>query len=281
MWSLIEHGRSGDDPSFYLKEYAAPDGCAIDDRKAWREANPALCDPAPFLAEDAMASVMRTLREPTFRQLRLGQWVTGSETWLPFGLWRELASPRVVGPREKVVLAFDGSASGDSTALIGSTIGERPYVWVEGLWEAPVPYEPGWRVPRADVDQAVADAFTRYNVIELAADPWGWRSELETWAKRHGERKVIEFNTAHGQRMAPATDRIYQLVVSGEISHDGDERMASHFDHCVARPTPMGDLVAKDKRNSPRKIDAAVAAIIAVDRAAFHTTKSKRVASFA
>ena len=32
----------------------------------------------------------------------------------------------------------------------------------------------------------------------------------------------------------------------------------------------MGDLVSKDKRGSPRKIDAAVAAIVAYDRAAWH-----------
>ena len=28
--------------SFYFKEYAAPEGCATDDRRAWRIANPAL-----------------------------------------------------------------------------------------------------------------------------------------------------------------------------------------------------------------------------------------------
>ena len=45
----------------------------------------------------------------------------------------------------------------------------------------------------------------------------------------------------------------------------------------------MGDLVSKDKRGSPRKIDAAVAAIVAYDRAAWHSTKTtvKRTRSFA
>ena len=59
-------------------------------------------------------------------------------------------------------------------------------------------------VPRAEVDAAVALAFDRYDVAELAADPWGWRSEIETWANRHGERHVLEWNTANAQRMAPA-----------------------------------------------------------------------------
>lgn len=275
MWRLVEHGRSGDDPAFFFTEYAAPEGCDAADREAWRKANPALSCDRPFLSEDGLAAALRTLREPVFRQLRLGQWVTGVDSWLPFGLWDSLADPEQVVPdRAKVVLAFDGSASGDSTALIGCTIGPKPHLWVEGLWENPG--DPRWRVPRSDVDRAVDLAFDRFDVQELACDPWGWRSEVEQWADRHGEKRVLEWNTAHAGRMAPATDRLYADAVDGKFSHDGDSRLAAHVAHCVAKPTANGDLVSKDKRNSPRKIDAAVAAIVALDRATYHQTKGTR-----
>lgn len=275
MFELVEHGRAGDDPAFYLREFAAPYGCALDDRDAWRTANPALSCPDPFLAEDAMAAVMRTTREPVFRQLRLGQWASGVDSWLPWGSWAAVADPaRVVADRERVVLAFDGSASGDSTALVGCTVTD-PHLFVVGLWENPG--DPRWRVPRAEVDAAVDLAFERYDVLELAADPWGWRSEIEAWAARHGEKRVLEWNTANASRMAPATDRLFQLVTSEQITHDGDSRLAAHVAHTVAKSTTLGDLVSKDRRNSPRKIDAAVAAIVAADRAAFHgKTKTRR-----
>jgi phage terminase large subunit-like protein len=280
MWELVQHGRTGDDPAFYLKEFAAPAGCAVDDRSAWKVANPALADSRPFLAEDALAAVVRTTREPVFRQLRLGQWTSGAVSWLPWGAWATRADPaRVVADRERVVLAFDGSASGDSTALVGCTL--DGHVWLEGLWENPG--DPRWRVPRGDVDAAVDVAFARYDVLELAADPWGWRSELEVWAARHGELRALEWNTANAARMAPATDRLYQGVVTGALTHDGDSRLAAHVAHCVAKSTTLGDLVSKDKRNSPRKIDAAVAAIVAYDRAAWHANRAvprRRVASF-
>lgn len=278
MFKLVEHGRSGDDPSFYFKEFAAPDGCATDNRAAWLMANPALACQEPFLAEDGIEAARRTLREPVFRQLRLGQWVTGVESWLPWGAWADCEAVRTVQARDRVVLAFDGSASGDSTALVGCTL--DGHIWLEGIWENPG--DPRWRVPRQDVTNAVDVAFAKYDVVELAADPWGWRSEIEQWAQRHGERRVLEWNTANGSRMAPATDRLYQAVVTRQVTHDGDPRMAAHFAHCVAKSTPLGDLVSKDKRGSPRKIDAAVAAIVAYDRAAFHQQKSKkRVRSFA
>ncbi len=281
MWRLVEHGRSGEDPAFYLREYAAPDGCATDDQDAWRTANPALACRDPFLAVDGLAAARKTLREPVFRQLRLGQWVTGVDQWLPFGLWSELTDAgRVVEDGAKVVLAFDGSASGDSTALVGCTVGPAPHLFVVGLWENPG--DPRWRVPRLEVDRTVDAAFDRFDVVELAADPWGWRTEIETWAERHGEKRVVEWNTAHAGRMGPATDRMYAAASEHRLTHDGDSRLAAHIAHCVAKSTANGDLVSKDKRNSPRKIDAAVAAIVALDRAAWHTTNAprRRVASF-
>lgn len=275
MWRLVEHGRAGDDPAFYLREFAAPEGCSTSDVEAWRAANPALSCRRPFLSEDGLASARRTLREPVFRQLRLGQWVTGVDRWMPWGVWDELADvERVVPDRSRVVLAFDGSASGDSTALIGCTVGPDPHLFVVDLWENPG--DPRWRVPRGDVDRAVDLAFDRYDVVELAADPWGWRSELEAWSERHGAKRVLEWNTAHAQRMAPATDRMFQGAQDGTFTHDGDGRLAAHVAHCVAKPTTLGDLVHKDKKNSPRKIDAAVAAIVALDRAAYHSTRPRR-----
>lgn len=277
MWRLVEHGRTGRDPAFYFTEYAAPDGCAVDDRQAWRQANPALACPRPFLSEDGLAAALKTIREPIFRQLRLGQWVTGVEAWLPWGAWDRCQTDRTVEPGERVVLAFDGSASGDSTALVGCTM--DGFIWLEGLWENPG--DPRWRVPREDVSTVVDLAFGKYDVAELAADPWGWRTEIEAWAKRHGERKVLEWNTAHAARMAPATDRLFQAVQTRQVTHDGDPRLSAHLAHCVAKPTPMGDLVSKDKRGSPRKIDAAVAAIVAYDRAAWHQQRNrKRTRSF-
>jgi len=277
MWSLVEHGRAGSDPSFFFREYAAPDGCDLNDRDAWATANPALGD---FLAADGREAARRTLREPVFRQLRLGQWVTGSQSWLPWGAWEDRAATRAVG-RDRVVMAFDGSASGDSTALVGCTVGEDPHVFLIGLWENPG--DPRWRVPREDVSNAVDVAFARFDVVELACDPWGWQSEIQAWADRHGERRVVEWNTAAAGRMAPATDRLYQAVVNQTMTHDGEPRLAAHVAHCIAKSTPMGDLVSKDKRGSPRKIDAAVAAIVALDRAAWHTANKpkKKARSFA
>lgn len=139
-------------------------------------------------------------------------------------------------------------------------------------------------MPREEVGRAVDAAFERFDVQECAVDPWGWRAEQQRWADRHGETRVLEWNTADARRMAPATDRLFQAVQTGTVTHDGDARLAAHVAHCVAKSTALGDLVSKDKRHSPRKIDAAVAAIVAADRAAWHAAhrrpSRKRVVSW-
>jgi len=271
MWKLVTYGREhADDASFKLVEYAAPDDCEVDDEDAWKAANPALGD---FLHLDAIRATLRTTRESAFRRYRLGQWVGQVDRWLPWGSWELVADrDRTVPFGERVWLAFDGSASGDSTALIGCTA--DGHLFVVGMWENPG--DERWRVPREDVTCTLDEAFIKYDVVELACDPWGWRSEIESWAKRHGRRRVVEFNTGAAQRMAPATDRLFQAVVTGACTHDGDEHMAAHFGNCVAKATPLGDLVSKDKRGSPRKIDAAVAGIVAFERAAWHRAKRSR-----
>ncbi|MHA3019527.1 terminase large subunit domain-containing protein [Mycobacterium sp. BMJ-28] len=270
MWRLVEHGRRNDDPSFFFREFAAPEGCAPDDREAWRVANPALSCRDPFLAEDGLAAAYRTIRLPVFQQLRLGMWVSSVGAWLPWGAWDACAAERPITGR--VVFGFDGSASGDSTALVGCTM--DGHVWLEGLWENPG--DPDWRVPRGEVDAAIARAFDRYDVAMLCCDPWGWRSEIEQWAQRHGEKRVMEWNTAEPKRMAPATDRMYQAVTAGVLTHDGDPCLAAHVAHAVVRSTPNGDVIVKDKRGSPRKIDACIAAIVSHDYATYLSSRKPK-----
>lgn len=282
MWRLVEYGRDNPtDRQFRLVEYAAPDGCKVDDREAWKAANPALGD---FLHIDALETTLKTTREEAFRRYRLGQWVGRADSWLPWGKWETLEATDTDLPDDgtRIVLAFDGSASGDSTALVGCTLDpDRRHVFTVAVWQAPDD-DPRWRVPRNEVTSTIASAFDRWDVVELAADPWGWRSELEEWGAAHGDR-VVEWNTAYARRMAPATDRFYAAVMEDHVTHDGDPILAAHMGNAVAKSTALGDLITKDRRGSTRKIDAAVAAIVAYDRAAWHIAnppKRRRVAAF-
>ena len=134
MWDLVEHGRRADDPRFVFVEYAAPEGCEVDDEDAWAEANPALGD---FLYVDALRSTMRTTREADFRRYRLGQWTQHADAWLPREAWLACADARPIPDDADVVLGFDGSYSGDATAIVAVQVGDVPHLDVVRLWETP------------------------------------------------------------------------------------------------------------------------------------------------
>ncbi len=202
----------------------------------------------------------------------------GESAWIGWDDWLACENKNVtVNRRDNVVLAFDGSYSGDSTALVGCTL--NGHVWLEGLWENPG--DERWRVPREHVTAAVHNAFDKYHVLELACDPWGWRAEIEAWAKQHGSSRVIGWPSNNLRRMAPATDRLYAAVKQKQMTHDGNARLAAHIAHCVAKSTPAGDVIVKDHGNSSRKIDAAVCAVIAYDRAAWHRANTKSASRWA
>jgi phage terminase large subunit-like protein len=267
MWRLVDHARTEPDESFYFKEWAAPDGCDVRDEEAWELANPALDD---FLSRDGLRSLLGTLRPESFRRLRLGQWVEDAEAWIAGVDWAACSQPRDVPNGTRVALGFDGSVSGDATALVGATVEERPHVFVLGLWERPDgPQGADWAVPRDDVNDVVEVAFQRYDVVGMAIDPPFWRVELEAWAQRWPGR-IVEFATGVPQRMAPAVERFYSAVRDRTLTHDGDPRLTRHVLAAVTRESTHGPTIAKDKRMSKRKIDGAVAAIIGLQQAAWH-----------
>lgn len=271
MWRMVLHGRSGKDPSFALVEYGAPAGCELDDHDAWHQANPALGD---FLSIDGMESVRATLREPVFRQLRLGQWVSGVSSWLPFGAWAKCQTDRAPMPGARITIGFDGSVGGtgaDDTVLVAATVEPEPLVWVLGHWANP--HQPGtpaakeWRVPRSEVHQVIGEAFETYDVAAMGCDVSFWRSEFEQWVATYGRERVVEFNWGFRKRQAAALGRFYTAVMEQHIHHDGDEQLAAHMSHAIALPSAQGDTLAKPSRHGRQKIDLVVGAVIAFDLA--------------
>jgi hypothetical protein len=76
-----------------------------------------------------------------------------------------------------VVLGFDGSYSGDATAIVAVQIGDVPHLDVVRLWE-----HPGSQVPIVDVEDALREACKRWRVQTIVADPFRWARSLQLLA---------------------------------------------------------------------------------------------------
>jgi phage terminase large subunit-like protein len=251
-----------DDSSFFMAAWGAPEEADFRDPAVWQMANPGygdLQDP-----EDFAAAVKRT-PENEFRTKRLGTWTSAQQAWLPAGSWDELPEMPPVDDRTPVVLGFDGSFSGDTTAIVGVTIEETPRVWLVDMWEKQPTDRDDWRVDIGGVEARILETCGRLNVVEVACDPYRWQRSMEALAE--AGVPITEYPSSSPARMVPSTAKFFDAVVSGQVAHDHAPALARHLDNCVIKTDQKGPRVVKEHRGSPRKIDAAVAAIIAFDRA--------------
>jgi phage terminase large subunit-like protein len=67
--------------------------------------------------------------------------------------------------------------------------------------------------------------------------------------------------------MVTACAKFYDAVVEKRVVHDGNPLLARHLSNAVVKKDNLGVRIVKENRASSRRIDAAVAAVIAFDRA--------------
>lgn len=228
--------------------------------QAIREANPAVGD---FLPLASVMARFQQISEFEFRRYHLNQWVSAPERWLPIGSWDAVAVPGAPPPKgTTIMLGFDGSYARDSTALVGCTLEGR--LFVIDAWEKPA-NEPEWHVDVLDVETAIRKAFTTWRVKRAGCDPALWHRSLELLRVEFGQDTVIDWPSHQASIMVPACSAFYEAVVNKQLSHDGDPRLAQHVANCVVKIDHRGPRITKDHKDSPRKIDLAVAAVIAHD----------------
>jgi phage terminase large subunit-like protein len=244
LFTLRERARAGA-PVRWL-EHAAPAGCELGDRKAWRVANPALA--AGLLHVDALEADVALVSEAEFRCYRLGQWVDAVvAAWLPAGAWE--ACPRVPPPPEgtEIVLAVAGTWT-SSIAVVGATFDGALFV----AWAGEVATD--------DELAAVIDAAgERWQIAEVIVAP-RFRAQLVDRLVDAGAPVEVWPNRVDLE-VASATEW-RRAIVERRVGHDHHPLLAEHVSASVARSTPDGSLRLVPPDDG-RPVDAARAARMA------------------
>lgn len=60
-----------------------------------------------------------------------------------------------------------------------------------------------------------------------------------------------------------------------QITHSGNPLLGAHIAHCTLKTDSRGSRIVKESRRSTRTIDAAVAAVMAHDRARWHAAQPR------
>ena len=205
----------------------------------------------------------------TGRRWYLNQIIAAEDAWIAPHEWEQTARPGyTVADGAEITLGFDGSKSGDHTALVGCE-SESGHLFTLGIWD---PEDYGGEVPREQVVEAVAAAFLRYDVVGFFSDVHPWESYIDRWAEEYGEglcvragpRHVIGWDMRSNQKeLTGAVEAFHDAVLERTLTHDGDVRATAHVANARRRPNRYGVSFGKEHRESTRKVDWLAAAVLA------------------
>ena len=258
----------------YGDSSAHPDGCVIHDppcKPGWRD------------LEDIVTRVWSPdVDEQDARAMFLGQITHASDSFISEPMWGAIAEPeKALADGDTITLGFDGSrgrAQGkpDATAIVACRVSDGLLVTL-GVWEASdddakvwVEWEPNI----TEVEAVIRDAFTRYRVAGFYADPADWRSHVNKWEAEYGAKVAVHARGAShpfewwmtGGRATKVQDLVlafYGAIANRDICHAGDLTLTRHMLNARRRLSHKKLALGKESDISIRKIDAAVAAMLA------------------
>jgi hypothetical protein len=192
--------------------------------------------------------------------------VYGAGAWCDGDAWDSRKAVREVAPKTRIVAGFDGSDVDDWTAIRCETVDGYQFTPRYGPDRRPAIWNPaefGGQVPRLEVDAAVDEIFSTFDVVRMYADPPYWESELDAWAARYGEKRVIRFETYRPVQMHAAAERLLTDITKTDSTwtHDGCPITATHVRNTRKNARTNGRYVL-GKASQQQKIDACVTSVL-------------------
>lgn len=264
-----------------------PDGCVLHDPP---------CPPGHTDLESLIVRIWDPDYEPqAARSNFLNQITHAATSWIDQPTWAgrygEKQEPPVVpvSDRDVVTLGFDGSrgrfkGKPDATALIGCRVWDG-HLFEVGMWEAPdkpiAKGETPWTPPMVEIEAAIASVFQRFSVAAFYCDPAkDWRSHVNAWEAKYAAKlvknragKQVQVTREHpfewwmtGGRSGLVQRAIEQLegaIRNADMTHDGSYALTRHVLNARRRLRGGKLQLAKEHDYSIKKIDAAVAAVLA------------------
>lgn len=242
-------------------------------------------------------SVMDTSFSPALsRRVWLNQIVADEDAVYQPGQWAALAQgfeDEMLHEGDEITLGFDGGKTDDATALVAYRISDG-FVQILGLWEKPTKWAAlggkdadNWEVPREEVDSRVHEAFRLYNVKGFYADVSLWESYILEWTKAYAEGLEVKASSASpiGWDMRAtkaatyAHEALMQAVFDGALHHNNDLSLKRHVLNARRRENIHGISFGKESPDSPKKIDAYAAMMLAYKAASDLPARGREVKS--
>ena len=283
------------DPTFYPVIYGAKEDDDWTDPKVWKRVNPSLgitvgIDKVRAACESAKQN---PAEENSFRQLRLNQWVKQAVRWMPMVKWDACSFPvDAESLRGRACYGgLDLSSTTDITAFVlvfppedeTDKYSVLPFFWMPeenidlrvrrdhvqyDVWikQGYLLTTEGNVVHYGFIEKFIERLGENYNIREIAFDRWGAVQMVQNLEGMGFT--VVPFGQGF-KDMSPPTKELMKLTLEEKIAHGGQPVLRWMMDNIYIRTDPAGNI-KPDKERSTERIDGAVAAIMALDRALRH-----------
>ncbi|MCI5096648.1 MAG: phage terminase family protein [Rhodobacteraceae bacterium] len=290
-----------EDDSFFGFVAEPPADCDPADPKFWAMGNPNLGVSKKISAmEDTLKKALAIQgRMPNFKRFHLNLWTEGAETWIARDVWDQGLAPAPFDHRalygRKAWVGLDLSNKIDTTAIVVAVpvdgliyliaytfIPEGPKGFIRRAQSEKREYV-GWRDQgwlevhkggTIDEDALITRLEWirgKFDLQEVAYDPWGMKYMADKLEKRRFP--MVEHRQGYASISNPMK-RFEEKVAQNKIRHGGNPVLAWQVGN-VHRDEDAAENVKPNKKKSTGRIDAAVAAIMALGRAEHGEQKRK------
>lgn len=239
---LREAALAGRDPSIFIAEWSGPDGCDLDDTRAWRQANPGL---GYILSEQAIRTALATDPPEVFRTEVLCQKVDVLDSAVDIAAWRDCADPAgtLDTVRDRVVACVDVAPDSQHVTLAASAQLDDGRVRVEvvAAW-------PTTELAREDL----GDALDRVNARQEAWFPSGPAAAIAPIMRNRPNNHELK-----GADVLQACQGLADLTTARKVVHPADPLLNAHI--AGSRKLHTGDGWRFVRRGAGH-VDAAYAA---------------------
>jgi hypothetical protein len=206
------------------------------------------------------------------RRFYFNQIVAAEDAWITRQQWDACSTRESIELGEQVVLGFDGSKTNDSTALVMMRLSDGLIDLVK-MWEKPAPpHDEGWSVPKDQVDDAVAYAFSHFKVVAFYSDVKEWEDMIMKWDDDYGSQLGVRasMNSAiawdmrqKSMQLTKAIEALNRQIVETTAKHTNHPKLNSHFYNARQRENKWGVGFSKESKSSPKKVDGVAATVLA------------------
>jgi len=232
-------------------EYSAPPFCALDDRKGWAAANPAL---GILITESALVEALSVQTTEQFRTESLSQWIDSLQSPWPYGSVEDSSDITLkMQPGPPTIFAFDVTPSRRNASLVM-----------------------GQMLPDGRIGLAVLETYTS----AVSVDELVIAASIKKWADMYYPRLVCydKYTTASiavrlqnsgvmtrdvsGQSFYTACSDMYDALVNDRLRHSGQDVLIQQMANCAAKITPDAWRIVRRKSAGPVDIPIGLAMVV-------------------